>query len=511
MQLDAFEEHQRSALKQREAYNTLIKQKTFGTCVVTLDFKQNVVLPMLKDTPSRFFYKNKQVYVFALVVNFFSGTVLHENVFVYISEALNHDFFYIRTCLKNLFQMPFMHQFTKIYIFSDNAQVFRSAAYFHFILKELSNVGRKRNVILNFFCQHHGKSSCDRYFGLISKYLLASSLSADIRTFTELFDVLKQWRPSPELASTHAYCVRMYAFSLFVPSSMCFFFCLKLFRYKRKSKNVLVHELNIPLNSTVLSLTIKQGKVHGSPLFSSRVKDYIEMNSMLVTKPTVVSVKVAPNVVQTSPDHMAIGPHVVSYLLRRKLWMEKQSSDKEIDFASIDREMRGLTREPQGTRLDSAETERADVVQGPEETAVEDFDSSDIAETSGSEETKSQNEDEEAEEVDADVSTESPDEIHGRLRHLDHEEEEEEEGSDDTSSEEEATWETRPQTRRKDTGRRGAPIGLPRYATRSQRSTEESSDSSDVIVISANGRKRVRDPVTGRIKWKVQQVVQEDE
>jgi hypothetical protein len=128
MQLDAFEEHQSSAQKQREAYNSLTKQKILGSCVITLDFKQNIVLPMLKDTPSRFFYKNKQVSVFALVVNFFSGTVLKENVFVYISEALNHDFCYVRTCLKNLFSTPFMQQFTKVYIFSDKAQVFRSAA-----------------------------------------------------------------------------------------------------------------------------------------------------------------------------------------------------------------------------------------------------------------------------------------------------------------------------------------------------------------------------------------------
>jgi hypothetical protein len=204
-----------SAHEQRRAYNEATTPKDPQSAVITIDFKQNLVLPMLQETPSRYFYQNEQISVLGIVVNFFDGTAVRENLVVYLSESLNHDFFYVQTCLTDVLQMPFLKDVKTLYLFSDNAQVFRSAAYFNFVLKECGSIGGTRTIYLNYFNQHHGKSACDRYFGLLSKHLLTTSLSSDITSFAELFRTVREWQPLEPASQTHEYLADMLRFILF--------------------------------------------------------------------------------------------------------------------------------------------------------------------------------------------------------------------------------------------------------------------------------------------------------
>jgi hypothetical protein len=208
-ELEALTQHRSSAKLQRAAYNTLLKTPDAESCVVTMDFKQNLVLPMLRETPSRFFSANQQVSVLGFVVSFFDGLVRQEKVVMYISEVLNHDFFYVRTCIRDLLLLPFMSRFKTINFFADNAKVFRCSCYFHFLLVENAGLPRSTSISANYFAQHHGKASCDRYFGVMSRYLANASLSFDIPTFRRLYEVLQQWQPSADCRETHEYVVRM--------------------------------------------------------------------------------------------------------------------------------------------------------------------------------------------------------------------------------------------------------------------------------------------------------------
>jgi hypothetical protein len=221
-QLLALAQHQASAHYQREAFGLVPKLNEMYTCVITIDFKQNLVLPMWKVTPSQCYYSNQQISLLGFVVNFFDGMMHHERVIFYISEVLNHDFFFIRTCLKDVLKLPFMHNMHRIFLFSDNARVFRSAYYFYFLLIQNAGLPQTKWVFLNYFTQDHGKGPCDRFFGLLTKYLETYTLTRDITTFKDLFGALRNWQPSDVLSPVLQYMVKMLRFVFAFPLSFTF-------------------------------------------------------------------------------------------------------------------------------------------------------------------------------------------------------------------------------------------------------------------------------------------------
>jgi hypothetical protein len=229
-QLLAFREHQASAGVQRKAFNTLRETKDPKTCIINVDFKQNLKLPYLRDTPSRAFYSNQQISVLSYVVSYYDGSTYHEDVYTFLSECLKHDFVFLYDTLRTLLDLPIFTQFSKLHMFSDNAAVFRSSSWFGLFLSPHSDVAKRFDVTINYFNQHHGKGPNDRYFGVLSRYLLTASLSHDINTFKDLYQVLQNWTPTGTSERKVSYVVKRFL-SLFSLLSLFILLYLMYFHY----------------------------------------------------------------------------------------------------------------------------------------------------------------------------------------------------------------------------------------------------------------------------------------
>lgn len=98
----------------------------------------------------------------------------------FFSTSLNHDDYYVRECLNELFR-DHLEQFRDVAIWSDCADHFRSKETLATAFDLSQQYGKR--VQVNYFTEYHGKSLVDGHFGLLSRWY------NEISATTPLFDI----------------------------------------------------------------------------------------------------------------------------------------------------------------------------------------------------------------------------------------------------------------------------------------------------------------------------------
>lgn len=169
--LEAYRFHKQVKDKRQADFDQQLAALTEGNSLVVMDFKANITLGKGPQEDSHVFFKAPQRTVFGVAAYFKRGDVKHKVMFTIVSSVLNHD---SKTLREILHRHVLTHSlFNEMQV--ENVRVWLDNAPNHFRNKETFasfydlQVELKRNIEINFYAEYHGKSECDRHFGLISR------------------------------------------------------------------------------------------------------------------------------------------------------------------------------------------------------------------------------------------------------------------------------------------------------------------------------------------------------
>lgn len=153
-----------------------------GLCL--FDFKQNVQLPMRAVEDSHDFFQKSQVSVLSFVCHVKNNNVVKKKTITFLSLCLNHTAEFASECLESVLKSEVFNDINKVYLWSDNGPHFHNNQFLNFIF--LKNNFKNIIIEYNFFCEKHGKSEVDQFFGLMSNTLKRCSLVTPIININDL-------------------------------------------------------------------------------------------------------------------------------------------------------------------------------------------------------------------------------------------------------------------------------------------------------------------------------------
>ena len=103
----AYEQHYLVAQHQREVFNYQKNNLEEGSCIIVLDFKQNIKLRGSKVETSRDFYRKTEVTVLGFCIYYKTNGETYKHHVNYISKNLSHDSFFTKKAIYNLLQNEF--------------------------------------------------------------------------------------------------------------------------------------------------------------------------------------------------------------------------------------------------------------------------------------------------------------------------------------------------------------------------------------------------------------------
>jgi hypothetical protein len=191
-EVELYQQHVFFKDQQRNLFKDSVDYTTNTSCVIVLDFKQNLKIGGGPVEVNQQFYSKKQISILGFAIHYKDE---HNNQKIryvdFLSEILSHDSLFVTECIKKLFRMPFMSQFKQVCFWSDSGKHFRSAEYMHYILCELQNQYQIQ-CFVNFFTEYHGKSAVDGHFGVLSHWFAEGESVQDIFTIHDLINVFQQ-------------------------------------------------------------------------------------------------------------------------------------------------------------------------------------------------------------------------------------------------------------------------------------------------------------------------------
>ena len=152
-----------------------------NTCVIVLDFKENLKLGKGPCEQDDAYFKVKPCTVVGAVA-FIDGVQVNID---HVSSVTNHSSEIANLVLSktvDLLSREYPESFKKmetISVWSDCGAHFRSEVQAAFTLFELPKSTQKK-VKMNFFVEKHGKSHCDSHFQKIENYILEYSMTEDV-------------------------------------------------------------------------------------------------------------------------------------------------------------------------------------------------------------------------------------------------------------------------------------------------------------------------------------------
>jgi hypothetical protein len=177
--------------KQQQLYRQSVARTTPTSCVVTMDFKQNMCVGGGPVETGRVYYAKKQVSVLGIAVHYRDDmNNLRVRYVDFLSEILSHDSLFAGDCLTKLCELPFMRQFREICIWADAGPHFRSGEFMHHVFRRLPMTHPAR-FYMNYFAEQHGKNICDSHFGVLSRWHKEGEASRDIRNIGDLLTLFQ--------------------------------------------------------------------------------------------------------------------------------------------------------------------------------------------------------------------------------------------------------------------------------------------------------------------------------
>lgn len=196
--LNAYKFHEHMKVTQNAHYKESIKNLKEKEAVMVMDFKANISLGKGPEEDSHVFFSAPQRSILGVVVYFRKGEETYKVIFTIISPVLMHDSKTVLEMLRDkVFPHPVFNHFgvEKISLWSDNApNHFRTKEHMCTLYDLQQEFGR--TISCNFFCQYHGKSECDRHFGLISRMYTEATTYSGCNDITTTEKFLSMYRES---------------------------------------------------------------------------------------------------------------------------------------------------------------------------------------------------------------------------------------------------------------------------------------------------------------------------
>jgi hypothetical protein len=194
---DDYELHERLITQRTKDFDKQIESVKEGSCVLIMDFKANINLGNGPEMDSTIFFQAPQRTVYAVVGFFSHNGIKYKIIFNVVSPILNHDSTMVHDILSVVLAHKTFDQFqiNAISFWMDNApNQFRTKQFYGTMLEVENMVRRnasvKRQVAVefNFFVEYHGKSDCDRFFGMLARLYIEETSgqnASDITTTKE--------------------------------------------------------------------------------------------------------------------------------------------------------------------------------------------------------------------------------------------------------------------------------------------------------------------------------------
>lgn len=188
--------HRHCVKKVNRLYFDQMTKTPAQTLILTMDFKQNLVIGNKQIEVSSDFRKNKA----RTVLGFYACTSTERKYIDYVSDVKSHTGFFVKQCLRDLFHRDWFVAWIKrdnihtLLTWADNAGHFKTHSMLYMIMYELLyELGLFRRVRCAFFVEYHGKSLVDGHFGLITKLYnwYCSTHEDGIHTTAKLCEVIR--------------------------------------------------------------------------------------------------------------------------------------------------------------------------------------------------------------------------------------------------------------------------------------------------------------------------------
>jgi hypothetical protein len=193
--------HKQMIDQRSKDFETQVSSLVEGSCVLIMDFKANINLGNGPEMDSTIFFQAPQRTVFGVVGYFKKDGITYKIIFNVISPVLNHDSTMVHDILERVLTHNIFSQFNihSISFWMDNApNQFRTKEFYATMLdvepmmkKNRPNL-RNLQVEFNFFVEYHGKSDCDRFFGMLARLYAERTSGAnaiDVQTTSEFIRV----------------------------------------------------------------------------------------------------------------------------------------------------------------------------------------------------------------------------------------------------------------------------------------------------------------------------------
>ena len=186
-----------------------------GSCVLIMDFKENIQLGKAPVETSKNFFKAPQRTCLGISGFFKNGKKTFLVNFSVLSSLLNHS---TKIAVDILKEKILTHSIFKsfkisdIHLWLDNGPHFRSKEFLADILL-LPNF----DIKINFFCPYHGKSFCDQHFGVINRIYSSATKGENGVAVTTTDEFIQVYRNGVTASGNYVFYENSFDFESMVP------------------------------------------------------------------------------------------------------------------------------------------------------------------------------------------------------------------------------------------------------------------------------------------------------
>ena len=189
--LMAISQHEKFYKHQNKQYNMDISNLDHRSCVIVIDFKENLKNGGGPIETNNCFYDKKSIFLLGFSVVFKENEEIKYEYHDFLSEILSHDSLFSGQCLVKLLNQDKFRRMKNIKIWTDNGNHFRSYEFLYYLFKELPSF-TKASIKFNRFVECHGKSVVDGHFGLLLKKFKQKETELYINSINDLKRVFEE-------------------------------------------------------------------------------------------------------------------------------------------------------------------------------------------------------------------------------------------------------------------------------------------------------------------------------
>jgi hypothetical protein len=180
------EQHRKRAAGQRSAFEVQKKSLECDEVIILGDFKENIRLPLMRDSVGRDYFSSAPVTVLTFVVYLrLDGTVC-KRVFTILSRCVTHNAAFVILSVQTLLKEKIFDKVNRIIWWSDGGPHFRNKFLLAALTHPSVRFGKFFVAHINFYEPHHGKSEVDSIFGFYARQLAQNLPKVGIRTVLQL-------------------------------------------------------------------------------------------------------------------------------------------------------------------------------------------------------------------------------------------------------------------------------------------------------------------------------------